>query len=34
MTAAEKRRSATKKTGPARVQHDVTASGRRRKKTK
>jgi len=34
MTAAEKRRSATRKTGPARIKHDVTASGRRRKKTK
>lgn len=32
MTAAEKARSKSKKTGPARIKHDVTASGRRRKK--
>jgi len=32
MTAAEKKRSTTKKTGPAKVKHDVTASGKRRKK--
>lgn len=34
MTAAEKQRSKSKKTGPAKVKHDVTASGRRRKTTK
>ena len=34
MTAAEKRRSATRKTGPAKVKHDVTASGKRQKTTK
>ena len=32
MTAAEKARSKSKKTGPARIKHDVTASGRRRTK--
>lgn len=32
MTAAEKARSKSRKTGPARIKHDVTASGRRRKK--
>ena len=32
MTAAEKKRSISKKTGPAKVKHDVTASGKRRKK--
>ena len=32
MTAAEKKRSVAKKTGPAKVKHDVTASGKRRKK--
>lgn len=32
MTAAERKRSLAKKTGPKRVQHDVTASGKRRKK--
>ena len=32
MTAAEKKRSVSKKTGPAKVKHDVTASGKRRKK--
>jgi hypothetical protein len=32
MTAAEKARSKSKKTGPARIKHDVTASGKRRKK--
>lgn len=32
MTAAEKARSKAKKTGPARIKHDVTASGKRRKK--
>ncbi len=31
MTAAERRSSARRKTGPARIQHAVTASGRRRK---
>ena len=31
MTAAEKARSKAKKTGPKRVKHDVTASGKRRK---
>ena len=34
MTAAEKRSSAKRKTGPARIKHAVTASGRRRKTTK
>lgn len=34
MTAAEKRSSASRKTGPARIKHAVTASGRRRKNTK
>ena len=34
MTAAEKARSKSKKTGPAKVKHDVTASGKRRKTTK
>ena len=32
MTAAEKARSKSRKTGPSRIKHDVTASGRRRKK--
>ena len=32
MTAAEKARSKSKKTGPAKIKHDVTASGKRRKK--
>jgi hypothetical protein len=32
MTAAEKSRSKSRKTGPAKIKHDVTASGRRRKK--
>jgi len=32
MTAAEKARSKSRKTGPARIKHDVTASGKRRKK--
>jgi len=32
MTAAEKARSKSRKTGPAKIKHDVTASGRRRKK--
>lgn len=31
MTAAEKAKSKSKKTGPAKVKHAVTASGRRRK---
>lgn len=31
MTAAEKRKSAARKTGPAKVKHPVTASGRRRR---
>ena len=31
MTAAEKARSKAKKTGPKKVKHDVTASGKRRK---
>lgn len=30
MTAAEKAKSKAKKTGPAKVKHSVTASGRRR----
>ena len=34
MTAAEKRSSSSRKTGPARIQHAVTASGRRRKTNK
>ena len=34
MTAAEKRSSAKRKTGPAKIKHAVTASGRRRKTTK
>lgn len=33
MTAAEKQKSKTKKTGPKRIKHAVTASGKRRKKT-
>lgn len=33
MTAAEKEKSKTKKTGPKRIKHAVTASGKRRKKT-
>jgi len=32
MTAAEKKSSAKRKTGPAKIKHAVTASGRRRKK--
>lgn len=32
MTAAEKRSSIKRKTGPAKIKHAVTASGRRRKK--
>ena len=32
MTAAEKKSSAKRKTGPAKIKHSVTASGRRRKK--
>lgn len=32
MTAADKRSSSRRKTGPARIAHTVTASGRRRKK--
>lgn len=31
MTAAEKAKSKAKKTGPKKVKHDVTASGKRRK---
>jgi hypothetical protein len=31
MTAAEKRSSTTRKTGPAKIKHKVTASGKRRK---
>jgi len=34
MTKAEKASSSRRKTGPARVQHAVTASGRRRKTAK
>ena len=34
MTAAEKASSARRKTGPAKIKHAVTASGRRRKTTK
>ena len=33
MTAAEKKSSAKRKTGPAKIKHAVTASGRRRKTT-
>ena len=31
MTAAEKKSSTTRKTGPAKIKHKVTASGKRRK---
>ena len=31
MTSAEKRSSTTRKTGPAKIKHKVTASGKRRK---
>ena len=34
MTSGEKASSSRRKTGPARIQHAVTASGRRRKSTK
>ena len=34
MTAAEKKSSAKRKTGPAKIKHAVTTSGRRRKTTK
>ena len=34
MTAAEKKSSAKRKTGPSKIKHAVTASGRRRKTTK
>ena len=34
MTAAEKKSSARRKTGPAKIKHAVTASGRRRKTSK
>ena len=34
MTKAEKKSSATRKTGPKRIAHAVTASGRRRKTTR
>jgi hypothetical protein len=34
MTAAEKKSSAKRKTGPAKIKHAVTASGRRRKTTR
>ena len=34
MTKAEKESSARRKTGKAKIKHAVTASGRRRKKTK
>ena len=34
MTEAEKKSSAKRKTGPAKIKHAVTASGRRRKTTK
>ncbi len=34
MTAAEKRSSAKRKTGPKRIKHAVTASGRRRRTTR
>lgn len=33
MTKAEKEQSKRKKTGPAKIKHAVTASGRRRKKS-
>jgi len=33
MTKAEKEQSKSKKTGPKRIKHAVTASGRRRKKS-
>ena len=32
MTAAEKRSSTSRKTGPAKIKHKVTASGKRRTK--
>ena len=34
MTAAEKKSSARRKSGPAKIKHSVTASGRRRKTSK
>ena len=34
MTTAEKKSSAKRKTGPAKIKHAVTASGRKRKTTK
>jgi hypothetical protein len=34
MTAAEKKSSAKRKTGPAKIKHAVTASGKRRKSTR
>ena len=34
MTAAEKKSSATRKTGPKAIKHTVTASGKRRKTTR
>jgi hypothetical protein len=34
MTAAEKKSSARRKTGPAKIKHAVTASGKRRKTSK
>ena len=34
MTAAEKRSAAKRKTGPKRIKHAVTASGRRRRATR
>ena len=34
MTAAEKKSSATRKTGPKAIKHAVTASGKRRKTTR
>lgn len=34
MTKSEKASSARRKTGPAKIKHAVTASGRRRKKSK
>ena len=34
MTAAEKKSSARRKTGPSKIKHAVTASGRRRKTSK
>jgi hypothetical protein len=34
MTKAEKASSARRKTGPAKIKHAVTASGRRRKTSK